>query len=114
VGFIGVAAGIATVVMPGVTALVLLYVIAAWALVRGAFEIAMALQLRKQMTGEWLLALAGVLSVPFGILLFAFPGAGALALILWIGIWSTVLGVMLLALAFRLRGWGRTLEPAAS
>lgn len=109
-GVAGIAAGIVTLIMPGITAIVLLYFIAAWAIVRGAAEIAMAVQLRTVMAGEWLLALAGVLSVAFGVLLFLFPGAGALALILWIGVWALLLGAILIALAFRLRQWSRTLD----
>jgi uncharacterized membrane protein HdeD (DUF308 family) len=108
-GLAGVAAGIVTFLMPGITAIVLLYFIAAWAILRGVAEIAMAIQLRKVITGEWLLGLAGVLSVLFGLVLVMFPGAGALAVVLWIGVWAVVLGVVLIALAFRLRGWSRTM-----
>jgi uncharacterized membrane protein HdeD (DUF308 family) len=106
-GILGILIGVATALMPGVTALVLLYFIAAWAVVRGIFEIAAAIQLRRVIEGEFWLILAGVLSVAFGVLMFLFPGAGAIAVLLWIGVFAVVFGVMLLALAFRLRGWGR-------
>jgi len=92
--------------MPGLTALAFVYVIAAWALITGAFEIVAAIRLRKQMTGEWWLVLSGVLSLVFGALLMLAPGAGALALVLWIGAYAIVLGALLVALAFRLRRWG--------
>jgi uncharacterized membrane protein HdeD (DUF308 family) len=104
-GLAGIVIGIVTFLMPGVTALFLLYLIAAWAIIRGAAEIAMAIQLRKVLTGEWLLGLAGVLSVLFGLFLVMFPGPGALAVVLWIGIWAVVLGAVIIALAFRLRRW---------
>ena len=106
-GLASLVVGVGTFLMPGVTALVLLYFIAAWAIIRGAAEIATAVRLRKVMTGEWLLALAGALSVLFGVLLIIRPGLGALAVVLWIGAYAIVLGVVLLALALRLRAWGR-------
>ncbi|HJU86762.1 MAG TPA: HdeD family acid-resistance protein, partial [Gemmatimonadota bacterium] len=64
-------------------------------------------QLRKAIKGEFWLILAGLLSVAFVVLMFVFPGAGALAALLWISVFAIVLGVVLLALAFRLRGWER-------
>jgi uncharacterized membrane protein HdeD (DUF308 family) len=106
-GLMGIAAGVVTVIWPGISALALLYVIAAWALVTGALEIAAAIRLRKVIEGEWLLALSGIASVLLGILLFLFPGPGALAVVLWIGAYALVSGVLLIVLAFRLRSWGR-------
>jgi uncharacterized membrane protein HdeD (DUF308 family) len=108
-GLAGIAIGVVTFLMPGVTAIVLLYFIAVWAIVRGVAEIAMAIQLRKVLTGEWLLALAGVLSVLFGAFLVMFPGAGALAVVIWIGMWAVLLGLVVIALAFRLRSWNQSL-----
>ena len=107
-GIAGIIAGIVAVVLPGITTLVLLIVIAAWAIVTGVAELAAAYQLRDVIRGEWLLALNGVLSIAFGILLVVFPGAGALAVVLLIGVYAIVSGVMLLALAFRLRGRSQT------
>ena len=107
-GLAGVGAGVITLLWPGITALALLYVIAAWALVTGGLEIAAAIRLRKVITGEWLLVLAAIASIALGILLVLFPGPGALALVLWIGAYALVSGVLFIALGFRLRSWGKS------
>jgi uncharacterized membrane protein HdeD (DUF308 family) len=102
-GIAGIAAGVVTLLWPGITALVLLYVIAAWALVTGVLEIAAAIRLRKAIKGEWLLILSGILSVALGVMLVLWPGPGALALVIWIGAYAFVFGALLLALGLRLR-----------
>jgi uncharacterized membrane protein HdeD (DUF308 family) len=107
-GIAGVLAGIVTFVWPGITALVLLVVIAAWALVTGVFEIVAAVWLRREIKGEWLLALSGALSVLFAVLLVINPGAGAIAVVWVIGAYAIVFGVALVALGLRLRQLGRT------
>src|SRR6195256_5928308 len=104
-GLLGILAGLLTFVMPGITALGLVILIALWAIVTGIMELVTALRLRKIITNEWLLVLVGVLSVVFGVLLILMPAAGALALIWWIGIWALVLGILLMVLAFRMRHW---------
>jgi uncharacterized membrane protein HdeD (DUF308 family) len=107
-GLAGIAAGVVTFVSPGLSALALLYLIAAWAIVTGVLEIAAAIRLRKIITGEWLLALLGILSIGVGVMLALFPSAGALALIIWIGAYVAASGVLLIALALRLHSWGRS------
>ena len=115
-GVVGIGAGVVTLLWPGITALALLAVIAAWALVGGALQVAAAIRLRKVITGEWLLALGGVLSIALGVLLILFPGPGALALVVWIGAYAFVFGILLVVLGFRLRGLRspRAHQPAHS
>ena len=103
-GVLGILVGVIAWVYPGLTALSLLYFIAAWALVTGVFEIIAAIRLRRQLTNEWFLILSGILSVLFGILLLFRPRESALALVTVIGIYAIIVGAMLLGLAWRLRG----------
>ena len=102
-GVAGVLAGLAAFLVPALTAMVLLYVIAGWAVLTGALEIAAAIRLRREMQGEGLMALSGALSVAFGVLIMVAPLAGALAVVLLIGIYALVSGVVLVALGIRLR-----------
>jgi uncharacterized membrane protein HdeD (DUF308 family) len=104
-GLLGILAGLLTFVMPGITALGLLILIAAWALLTGILEIIAAIRLRKIITNEWLLILAGIASVAFGVILLLQPAAGALALIWWIGAWALIFGILMIVLAFRMRNW---------
>ena len=113
-GVAGVVIGLLTFFWPNITALVLLYFIAAWALITGIFEIVAAIQLRRVITGEWMLILGGLLSIIFGILLFVFPGAGAVSLVWMIGIYAVIFGISEIIFAFRLRGLRRELEAAAA
>lgn len=110
-GLAGVAVGIVTFVSPGLTALALLYLIAAWAIVRGVFEIIAAIHLRRELQNEWLLGLSGLLSVGLGVLLIVAPGAGALALLWWIGAFAFVAGVLMILLGLRLKGLKDRLAP---
>ena len=102
-GFVSVGAAAVAFFNPGITAIVLLYIIAAWAIVRGIVQIAAAIQLRKEIEGEFWLGLAGVVSVLFGFALFARPGAGALAVVWVIGTYAIAFGVLLVALGFRVK-----------
>jgi uncharacterized membrane protein HdeD (DUF308 family) len=108
VGLAGIVVGVLTFIQPGITALVLLYYIAAWAIITGIFQIISAIQLRKEIEGEWLLVLGGIASVIFGVILFIRPGEGALASIWIIGAYAVIFGILMIMLAFRLRSWQST------
>ena len=103
VGVAGVLAGIIAFAAPGVVALWLLLLIGAWAIVSGIFEIVGAIRLRKEIDNEWTLILHGAITVLFGVLLMAMPGAGALAMVWVIGAYAIAGGILLVALAFRLK-----------
>ena len=104
-GLLGILAGLLAFVMPGITALGLLILIAAWAIVTGIMELVAAVRLRKIINNEWLLVLAGIASVAFGVIPLFQPAAGALVLIWWIGAWALLSGILLMILAFRMRNW---------
>jgi uncharacterized membrane protein HdeD (DUF308 family) len=113
-GLAGILVGIVTFVAPGITATVLLLLIASWAVVTGILEVVAAIRMRREITGEWLLLLAGVLSLIFGLVLFARPAAGALAVVLWIGAYAIIVGIVRIGLAFRLRSWSRRMQGTPS
>jgi uncharacterized membrane protein HdeD (DUF308 family) len=106
-GLVGIAAGAIAVFWPGIGALALTYLVAGWALVTGAFEIAAAIRLRKVITGEWLLLIAGLLSIVLAVFVALFPGTGALLLVWWLGAYAFAYGVVSLVLALRVRSWTR-------
>jgi uncharacterized membrane protein HdeD (DUF308 family) len=109
-GILGILASIAAMAYPGMTALVLLYLIAAWAIVTGILEISAAIRLRKVITGEWMLVVAGILSILFGLGLGTFPGPGILAVVWLIGTYAVLFGAVMVALGLSLRARGREVE----
>lgn len=113
VGVLGIFVGIYTFINLGITSIALLYLIAAWAIVRGIFEIITAIQVRKEISNEWALIIGGIISIIFGVVLVANPVAGALAMIWLIGAYALVFGLMMIVLAFRLRGLPGRMEKLA-
>jgi uncharacterized membrane protein HdeD (DUF308 family) len=103
VGILGVVIGFLTFHAPGITALALVIYIGAWALMIGAVEIALAIKLRRELQGEWLLVLMGLASIIFAVLLLWNPGPGALALLWLIASYAIVLGILAIFFGFRLR-----------
>jgi uncharacterized membrane protein HdeD (DUF308 family) len=109
-GIVSVLVGVLTLFWPGVTALALVLWVAAWSVVTGVAEVVAAVVLRKHIQGEWLLALSGIVSIAFGILLFISPLIGAIAIAIWIGAYAIVFGALLVGLSLRLRSWGASQE----
>jgi uncharacterized membrane protein HdeD (DUF308 family) len=103
VGIAGIISGLVAFFWPGVTALVLLMFIASWSIVIGVMQIVGAIQLRKEIDGEWLLVLGGLLSIAFGVILMIQPDAGALAVVWIIGWYAILAGVLTSVLALRLK-----------
>lgn len=102
-GLVSIGAGVIALLFPVFAAEILVIIIAAWSVVTGVFEIWTAIRLREQIKGEFWLALAGLASILFGVVLFVFPAAGALSLVWLIGSFALVFGVFLVILGWRLR-----------
>lgn len=111
-GILGIATGVLTFVRPDVMALSLVYVIGAWAILTGLLQIVGAIRLRDIIDSEWLIGLSGALSIVFGALVLAQPGAGAQAMTYLFGFYAVLAGITEVVLAFRLRGLGETLRPS--
>src|SRR5881409_600823 len=111
IGIIGIIIGFLTFRAPLITALALIIYIAAWALMIGATEIALAIKLRREIKGEWFLILMGLASIAFAILLLWNPIAGAAAVIWLIAWYGVVLGILAIFFGFRLKAL-RTLAPS--
>ncbi len=109
-GVLGVIAGLIALIWPQITVIVLLVVIAVWAIVAGVTQIAAAIRLRKVIQNEWFLALSGAVAVILGILLIVQPGAGAIALVVAIATFALVWGIVLIVLGFRLRQLAKASE----
>lgn len=110
-GLVGIGAGLVTFFRPGLTILALVYTVAVWAFVTGVLEIVAAVRLRHELKGEWVLALAGALSVLFALALALAPIAGIVALAWMVGFYCVAFGAALIALGLRLRRFERAGTP---
>ncbi len=104
-GMIDIAAGLIALILPELTTLILIYMIASWAAITGILEIVAAIRLRNEITNEWMLGLAGLVSIALGVLLFFQPAAGGLAIVWTIAAYALIFGILLVILGFRLRSW---------
>ena len=114
VGVLGVIAGVIAFILPGLTALSLLYVVAAWSIIMGIVQIAAAINLRREIEGELWLGLGGVLAIVFGLYLVVLPGDGLLTLVWLVGTFAIIFGISSLMLGWRLRGLHTGMSPKAA
>lgn len=109
---LGILAGVMTFLAPGMTAVALLLLIAAWSVVVGGLMIVTAIRIRDEIEGEWFLGLAGLLSVVFGIAMCVFPGKGAVAVVWMIAGYAIAFGILMILFSFKVRELGRVVESA--
>lgn len=102
-GVVSILTAILVFAWPGLTALVLVYLIGFWSILRGVLEIIGAIRLRNEIANEWTLGVAGALSVIFGLILVIMPGAGAIGLLWLIATWAVLFGLLLIWVAFKVR-----------
>ncbi|HVD00455.1 MAG TPA: HdeD family acid-resistance protein [Candidatus Dormibacteraeota bacterium] len=111
-GLLGAVFGLVAILVPGAVAVALVYLIAFWAIFRGAGEIVVGTQMGRVFGRQLLFMVAGALSILFGIVVIFFPGAAMLAIVWLISLYAVVLGMLLIAVAFRIRGWeSRSPQP---
>ena len=103
-GIVSCAAGVIAIAWPGITAMALLWVIGAWAILSGIFQVMAGWNIRKEVEGEWILFVGGALSILFGLMLFVRPGAGALSVVWLIGTFMILFGLLQVVLSFKLKG----------
>ena len=113
-GLIDLAAGVVAIVWPGPTALVLVLVVGIWAFIGGFAEIFAAFQAGETAGTRALFIIAGLVSVAFGVVLFARPGLGAVTLALLFGLYSFIYGISLITIGIDARRTGKTLHPVTS
>jgi len=104
-GIVDFIIGVAVFAVPGITAVALLYFIAAWAIIAGAIKVITALQNRQEVSGVWLYGLGGIISIIFGLAVLINPGIGAVAIVVAIGLFAISIGVLNFAFSFMLRDW---------
>jgi uncharacterized membrane protein HdeD (DUF308 family) len=101
-GALGIGLGVIALINPELTAAGLILVLAVWFLVTGVFEISTAIKLRREINNEWLLGIAGVISIALGILMVINPNAGAISIMWWLGFYAAAFGVLLIGLGLRM------------
>lgn len=113
-GAVSVVAGVLALLYPATTILYLILLLGAWILVSGVMEVYSAWQIRNEVTGEWILALIGILRIAVGVIILAMPIVGALLSAALFAIWALLSGIAALALGWRLRQFGSRMSPAGA
>jgi uncharacterized membrane protein HdeD (DUF308 family) len=111
---VGIVVGIITLRTPGITAMVLIFFIAIWALGTGVLRIVEAIRLRREISGEVWLVLGGLASVLFALLVLTQPLAGAIVMLRLIAAYALILGMTEVMLAFRLHSAKGLPRPGVS
>jgi uncharacterized membrane protein HdeD (DUF308 family) len=111
-GLIDIAAGVLALAWPGPTALVLVLIVAFWAMVAGVFEFVAAFQRGEQAGTRAMFILGGLVSTAFGVALFARPGIGAVTLALLFGLFNLIYGAWQFTVGVEVRQTGKILHPA--
>lgn len=101
-GFLGVAVGLVAMFLPSAAVLSFVLLASAWAILSGVALLVASFRLHRT-HGRWWMALGGLLSILWGVMLFLAPVAGALVLTLWIGAYALAFGIVMIVLALRLR-----------
>jgi uncharacterized membrane protein HdeD (DUF308 family) len=102
-GIAGVLAGLVTWLWPALSATVLIWIVAAWAIGRGIFQVIAAIELRREIEGEWLMVVSGVLSVIFGLVILYQPVVGLLTVAYLVGLYACSVGLLEIGLGLRAR-----------
>jgi uncharacterized membrane protein HdeD (DUF308 family) len=110
-GLIDLAAGVVALVWPGPTAYVLVIVVAAWALAGGVAEVVAGFAAGESAGTRAMFILTGLVSVAFGVLLFARPNVGAVTLALLFGLYSLVYGFTQISAGVQVRQLGKSFQP---
>ena len=114
IGILGVGVGGYALMNPPISMLAFVYLVALQAILLGVFLVMLGYRVRLATSREWLLYVTGALSVLFGILVVAQPGAGSLTIVYMIAAWAIVIGALKLAFAFRIRNLPGELESRFS
>jgi len=102
-GVLGIVAGILAALVPGITILGLILLLGSWLVLQGAMEVYTAWRIRQEVTGEWILALIGVLRIVAGLIILAMPIVGAILTVTLIAVWAVLGGIAAISLGLRLR-----------
>ncbi len=100
---LSIIAGLVTLFAPNVTAILLLYYVAAWAIAIGAVEILIALKLRAEISNEWILIITGAISVLFGLYLIFNPSAGIHTLLWLVATYAVLFGALIVLFSLKLK-----------